>query len=26
LDQDETAGPVIASMSESFVYLQTLRI
>ena len=26
LDQDETAGPVIASMSESFTYLKTLRI
>jgi len=26
LDQDETAGPVIASMSESFTYLKTLGI
>jgi sugar phosphate isomerase/epimerase len=26
LDQDETAGPVVESMSESFAYLQTMRI
>jgi len=26
LDQDETAGPVIESMSESFAYLQSLKI